>query len=307
MRNLSRRDFLLAGAAGTGLVTSPLLRAGEVQRQNSGASRRSTGQSSAADRVELGTTGIRVSRIAMGTGFRGWQRASNQTRLGQDGFTRLMRHGFDEGINFYDLADLYGSHLHMRNTLKEIPRDEIVLLSKIWLVSGEGMEVEDSARLSVERFRQELGVDMIDIVLLHCVTNSRWTQHRARLMEEIDELKEREMIRATGVSCHDKGALEIAADSPWVDVIFARINNRQKAMDGTPEEISAILKRARANGKAIVGMKIYGAGTLTAREDRDASLRYVWGEQLIDAMTIGFEKTEQVTDTVEHLRRVFHS
>ena len=47
----------------------------------------------ATNRVPLGRSGLLVPRLAMGTGTSGWERVSDQTRLGQRDFTRLMRHG----------------------------------------------------------------------------------------------------------------------------------------------------------------------------------------------------------------------
>jgi len=262
------------------------------------------GSLSTTGRTRLGQTGIEVSKIAMGTGFGGWEKASNQTRLGPDGFARLMLHGFGRGLNFYDLADLYGSHPFMKPVLKEISREKVVLLSKIWFSEAPGMEATDRALPSFDRFRRELGTDMIDIVLIHCVTNASWPSQLERMRDELSSLKEKGDIRATGCSCHDFGALQVAARDPWVDVIFARINHGGARMDHKdPNAVAAVLREARSNGKAVVGMKIFGAGDLTEESQRDQSLRYVWGNGLVDAMTIGFEKTFQIDDTIERLSR----
>lgn len=299
MSALSRRDFLHRSVLGASAIAATASFTGEAKAQ-------STSKTSATDRVELGKTGIKASRVAMGTGYIGGRRSSSQTRLGYKGFNHLMRHGIDQGVNFIDMADLYGSHPYMKYTLEEVPREDLILLSKIWFTQGDGFAAIDTAKPTVERFRQELGVDMIDIVLLHCLTDGNWTEHRKKMMDDMAELKEKEVIRAVGCSCHNFDALKVAASEPWVDVIFARINHvgRDASMDGSPDQVSEVLKTARANGKAVVGMKIYGAGKLTDAEQRDASLRYVWGNNLIDAMTIGFEKPEQVDDTMNHLNRV---
>lgn len=297
MKRISRRQFIERSAfTAAGLATAatlPSLGAASATRV-------------ATDRIELGKTGISASRIAMGTGFNGWRRSSNQTRLGRDGFVRLMRHGFDNGLNFYDMADLYGSHSYMKEVLKDVPRDDVVLLSKIWFAGGDGMgDATERAVPSVERFRKELDVEHIDVCLIHCVTDARWTDQLARMRDELSEYKEKGVIRATGVSCHDFDALKVAASEPWVDLIFARINNRAKVMDHEdPNAVAELLKTARSNGKAVVGMKIFGAGQLAERHQRDESLRYVWGNDLIDAMTIGFEHAEQVDDTIGHLNSV---
>jgi predicted aldo/keto reductase-like oxidoreductase len=131
--------------------------------------------------------------------------------------------------------------------------------------------------------------------------NDKWPEEFARVRDELSRLKEEGAVRAVGVSCHDHGALKRAADLPWVDVVLARINHRggEKYMcDDTTEAVSATLRRARANGKAVIGMKIFGAGTLTKPEERAASLKYVLGEGLVDALTIGMSDPAQVTDNV---------
>lgn len=296
MDRINRRRFLERTITGAGsLALTPVL----------AGSRSFAGSRSATDRIELGHTGIKVSRVAIGTGFNGGNRQSNQTRAGQESFTRLMREGFEDGLNFYDMADLYGSHKFMRPFLKEVPRDRVVLLSKIWFTDSGIMEATDRAIPSVERFLGELDTDALDLCLIHCVTTPTWPSELNRMRDELSQLKEKGLVRAVGCSCHGFEALRTAAEHPWVDVIFARINNRGNSMDvPDPDAVAKVLKTARSNGKAVVGMKIYGAGSLTESEQRDSSLRFVWGNDLVDAMTVGFEKPEQIKDTIGHLNRV---
>ncbi len=114
-------------------------------------------------------------------------------------------------------------------------------------------------------------------------------------------------MRAVGVSCHDFGALKAASEHPWVDVIFARINHKggtKYACDAPVEELSAVLKKARSNGKAVVGMKIFGAGKLVKPEEKDASLRYVFTNGLVDAITVGMMNPSEVDDTLQRMSQV---
>jgi len=292
-----RRRFLKGTLAGAGLL------AFAPRAAWSAAAAAPAGLRSAADRVALGKTGIRCSFLAQGTGSSGWGGASDHTRLGQPAFTKLLRHSLDEGVNFVDMADQYGSHPFVRQGLEGVSRDKVVLLTKIHLRGPDrarpGATVE-----SIDRFRRELGTEMIDVCLIHCVTNDRWLDEFARVRDDLSALKDKGALRAVGVSCHDHGALKRAAADPWIEVIFARINHRggpDYSCDDTREEIAKTLRLARANGKAVVGMKIFGAGKLTSPEDRDASLRYVLGENLVDAMTIGMTSTDQVGDTVRRI------
>jgi len=305
MTRWTRRELLKRSILGTGIIAASPAWADKVETLFASA------LPAATDRVEIGKSGVTVTRVAMGTGFSGFNRSSNQTRLGQAGFTELMRHGFDSGLNFFDMADSYGSMPFMKNALKGIPRDKVVLLSKIWFAGGGIFTLTDRAKPDVERFLGELGVDYLDVCLMHCLTDNGWQTHRRRMMDEMAELKEKRIIRNVGVSCHDLEALKKAAQDPWVDVILSRINPRAKVMDvRTPDRVNEVadtLKTARRNGKFVVGMKIYGAGQLVGQEQRDESLRFVWGNKLVDAMTIGFERTEQVDDTVNHLTRVLRA
>ena len=292
--HLNRREFLTRTLAGTGALMAGAPALGDTPAEHR----------TATDLVPLGKTGIQVSRLALGTGSDGFARSSAQTRLGEGRCLRLLRHGYDAGITFVDMADLYGSHDLVRKSLKGRDRDAFVLLSKIWVRRESWNNPSGGAREEVERYLKELDAHVLDVCLIHCTTRSNWPREYKRVRDELSELKAAGTVRAVGTSCHDFGALEVAAEHPWVDVIFARINHRggrQFVMDGTADEVAAVLKRARANGKAVVGMKIFGNGKLTSPAEKDASLRYVFDNELIDAMTIGMLNDSQIDDSIQRI------
>jgi 1-deoxyxylulose-5-phosphate synthase len=291
MRSLTRRNFLQTSFAIP--VFSQLDAARGTFRGN--------------DIVTLGATGIEASRLALGTGFNGYDRSSAQTRQGKQAFDLLLRSGLDKGINFIDMADLYGSHPFVKEVIKGIPRSKLVLLSKVWPRKEKWNNFSGGAKAEVDRFRQELGTDTIDICLMHCMLNDQWPAEFERVRDELSELKQKKVIRAIGVSCHDHGALKVAAGHPWVDVLFARINHiggPTYAMDVGAEEAAAVLRTARENKKAVIGMKIFGAGKLVKPEEKDASLRFVFRNQLVDAITIGMMNPGEVNDTMGRMARV---
>jgi predicted aldo/keto reductase-like oxidoreductase len=300
MKKLTRRDFLKTSGAGAGVLAAApaLLRAAEAGRTVSFAG---------SDIVPLGKTGIRVSRLAQGTGFNGGNQSSAHTRLGQDTFGQLLHHSLDEGVTFMDMADLYGSHPYVLKALKDVPRDKVVFLSKLWPRKEEWITPSGGAEREVTRFLKELNTDHLDVCLIHCMLNDQWPTEYERIRDELSRLKESGAVRAVGVSCHDFGALKVAAQHEWVDVIFARINHkggREYSCDAPAPEVAEVLKTARANGKAVVGMKIFGAGKLVKPEEKDASLNYVFGNDLVDAVTIGMLKTDEVDDTIQRMARV---
>lgn len=259
----------------------------------------------AAEWVTLGKSGVRVTRLAQGTGFNGSGRSSEHTRIGVKAFTSLVRLDLDLGVTFMDTADLYGSHQYLRQALQGVPREKYTIMTKIWPRTEYWNAYSGGAKAEVDRFRKELNTDFLEIVLLHCMMNERWTQDFARGMEELSELKAKGIVKAVGVSCHDFGALKVACASPWVDVILARINHVGQAayMDAPVEQVVPYLKQARAAGKGIIGMKIFGAGRIQKPEERDASLRFVFQNGLVDAITVGMLSEAEIQDTVSRLEK----
>ena len=80
--------------------------------------------------VNLGKTGVRVSRLSIGTGSHGWNGKSDQTALGLKGLANLLRFAYDQGIAFWDSADQYGSHRHIKEALKGLDRSSVVITTK---------------------------------------------------------------------------------------------------------------------------------------------------------------------------------
>lgn len=247
-----------------------------------------------SDRIKLGNTGIEMSRMAMGTGTGGFGGSSNQTRkLGIKGVSDLLRAAFDEGINFFETADQYGSHPHLKEAMKKIDRDQVVILSKTNSTTYKDVKAD------LERFKTELGTDYFDIILLHAITDPDWNVNMKGAMEALSEAKEEGTIRAHGISCHSLGALETAADEPWVEVDLARYNPGGASMDADVETVQKVLKRMKANGKAIINMKVYGAGKLVDRKDE--CLEFHTGADFMDCFTLGIESYEQLKDIQKRL------
>jgi len=240
----------------------------------------------AADSVVLGKTGIKTSRLAMGTGTVGVGHHSHQTALGVKGLSELLLNGYDKGLRFFDAADSYGSHPHVAEALKHIPRDKVTVLTKTWARDAAG------TRADLDRFRKELGTDYIDVCLMHCLTEGDWTEKFKGTMDVLSEAKEKGIIRAHGCSCHSIEALRAAAKSPWVEVDLVRINPIGAYMDAKPDTVVSVIREMKAAGKGMVGMKILGAGDMRNRQDE--AIKYALSLGLLDAFTIGAEnKTEQ--------------
>ncbi|MFC2126605.1 aldo/keto reductase, partial [Bacteroidota bacterium] len=248
----------------------------------------------ASDMVELGKTGLKVSRLAMGTGTHGVNKSSNQDRrLGVKGLGELLHMAYDEGVSFWDSADQYGTHPHLKEGLKFVPREKVTILTKTHATT------EDEMKKDLDRFRQEIGTDYLDIVLIHFQTKENWTEIKEGAMNVLSQAREDGIIRAHGVSCHSIEALKTAADSDWVQVDMARINPDGSRMDADVPTVVKVLEKMHNQGKGIVGMKLLGAGQL--RDKIDECLQWSLAQEFISCFTIGQESREQMYDLTKKI------
>jgi aryl-alcohol dehydrogenase-like predicted oxidoreductase len=236
--------------------------------------------------VHFGNTGLVVSRLSIGTGTHGWAHHSEQTALGLEGLSALLQQAYELGINFWDTADQYGSHEHVAHALKSVPRDRVVIATKTNSHSGRAVARD------VERFLRELRTDVLDVVLLHCISDENWPRRQAGAMEALSRAKEEGKVRAVGISCHGLGALRVASQSDWLDAILVRINSAGTRMDGSVDEVKPLIEQLYAAGKAVYGMKVLGCGRLV--ENARAAIQYVLQLGTVHALTIGASRPEHL-------------
>ncbi len=299
---MKRREFLTRSIAGAGgLLLGARLAPAETRKG---------GTYDPSDRVRLGKTKIKVSRVGFGTGMRGGNRESNHTRMGEEKFNALARGCYERGIRLFDVADMYGTHPFLAGALKQMPRKDFVISTKIWWRSGGLPEKErPDADVLVERFLKELNTEYIDLVLLHCVVSEKWPTELSGYMNTLAKLKKKGLIRAHGLSCHSVEALQASVNQSWVDSVHARINPFAAKMDvknvDEVPKVEAVLKALRKQGRAVIGMKILGEGTFRdSDEKRDKSIKYALQSGCMDAMVIGFEKVNEIDDFAARVRKV---
>ena len=292
---ITRRRFIGNVVAGTaGAIATPHLSALEGKEQ---AAKRT-----ATDLVSLGKSGVKVSRLGMGTGSRGGR---IQRELSQEDFTRVIRYGLDRGITFIDTADNYnGLHEMIRPAIKGVDREKIQIQCKI------PKSKYDDPLKEIDRFRKEVGTDYFDSMLVHAVRTADWPEQEKRLMDLLNTAKEKEIIRATGVSMHGLVPLRAAAKTSWGDLRQVRINHNGTAMDNLrdkstePGDVKAVvehMKKMHAGGKGIIGMKLIGNGDFTDPATRRASIDFVMGLDCVDAVVIGFKSPEEIDEAIANI------
>lgn len=294
-QQFSRRQFLASTTALAGaLAFSPLLAEAQDKKRLT-----------AVDQVTLGKTGLKLSRIGIGVGSNS---GNVQRSLGHEKFDRLVRYAYDQGITYIDTADGYKTHTWVRQAIKGIPREKLFIQSKMGGRPDKPLE-------TIDRYRQELGVDYIDSLLLHCKVTPDWDQEYKKWMDALEEAKEKKIILSHGVSCHSLPALKLAAKLDWVDVNLVRINPQGAWIDTPAERYNAtsnashllpVLKQIeimRQNRHGVIGMKLIGNGDFTDPADRETSIRFAMQCGLLDAAVIGFKSTEEIDEAIERANR----
>jgi predicted aldo/keto reductase-like oxidoreductase len=293
----SRRQFVTRAAGLAAAFAAPVA---SVLGADSPSIRRS-----AVDTVTLGRTGLKLSRLGMGTGS---DSGRIQAELGQEAFNRLIRHAYDRGITYFDTAQSYRTFEMIAAAIKGLPREKLFIQSKI------GGQPED-VLASIDRHRKVFDTDYVDSLLIHCMVKDGWTDGFKRTMDGFAEAKSRKWIRAHGVSCHSLPALRTAAASDWTEVHLVRLNPQGAWVD-TPEEtwnaksdsshvpaVAAQIQEMRRRGHGVIGMKLVGNGEFTKAEDREKAARYAVQSGLLDAFVIGFKSPAEVDEAIERVNR----
>jgi len=295
--DISRRQFIhastaLAGAALLSPWALPELRAAaDVKR-------------TAVDQVTLGKTGIKLSRLGIGTGSGNGQ---IQTARGKDAFIELIHHAYDRGITYIDTAESYDTFNWIADAIKGLPREKLFIQSK---VDGR----PDDVLAVIDHHRKMFNTDYVDSLLVHCMTRGAWTDQWKRVMDGFNKAQEKKWIRAKGVSCHSLPALRAAVANDWSEVHLVRVNPQGTYTDGEVadwsdgirHDISPVMqeiKRAHEKDRGVIGMKIFGNGMFTDPADREKSIRFAMACKEIDAVVIGFKSKAEIDEGIERVNR----
>ncbi len=295
MSPYSRREFIKAGVA-AGVAAGALAGAGNLAE----AAERQT----ATSWVTLGKSGIKVTRLALGTGtFSGMV----QQRMGQEDFTRLVRYAYDNGIRFFETAESYGESQQMLGkALQGIPRENYKLMSKITTGSADPTD-------RLDQMLQASNTEYFDVMLLHWQHTASWPEETKRYQEALLEAQARKKILSHGASVHGLPALDQVAGEKWLQIAMIRMNHKGVRMDapvpdsGELGNVPAVVKQvqlAKAAGLGVISMKLAGEGRFN-REDRQKAMRFAFRNAGVDAVTVGYKSTAEVDEAIEYVNLAF--
>ena len=168
---------------------------------------------------DLGSTGMRVSEISLGT----WALGSEWGEVSEEDALATLNHAVDSGVNFLDTADVYGdgrSEKLIGRLLKDRPNDGIFVATKAGRRldphTAEGYNHENISAF-VERSLTNLGVEALDLLQLHCPPTEAYWQDDT--FEALDRLVEAGKVRHYGVSVEKVEEARRALEYPGVESV----------------------------------------------------------------------------------------
>ena len=235
------------------------------------------------ERVELGRTGLKVSRLAFGTGYLGGRAAAG---------ARLLAKAYDLSVNFWDTSDDYETHPHVARALREVGRRDVVIATKTYAATAVG------ARRSVTKALRELGVESVDVFLLHAVDSVGELEAKLPALEQLVRARDAGLIRAVGVSSHSRDVLSRLLNLPEVDVALVIVNNTGAWMkDAKPREMRAVIQRLYRSRRGVYGMKALGSGQVTGDQVPPA-LRWAFRFPYAHSICVGMTTVQELRTNV---------
>jgi aryl-alcohol dehydrogenase-like predicted oxidoreductase len=252
--------------------------------------------------VTLGKSNVKVTRLAFGTGSISGQ---VQRTLGQEGFNRLVRHAYDSGIRFFETAESYGDmHRMLGIALKGIPRDSYRLMTKVTT------HPDGNPQEKIDELRQLANTDYFDICLLHWQHVASWPGDSMRWQDGIAEAQVKKAVVARGASVHGLPALRKMPGNEWLEIAMIRMNHKGSHMDaedfnspgpGNVNEVVDHVKQVHRQGMGVISMKLVGEGSFTAREDRQAAMKFAFRNAGVDSVTVGYKNAAEIDEAIENL------
>jgi aryl-alcohol dehydrogenase-like predicted oxidoreductase len=289
---ISRRDFLKTSVAAGAIASMSSLPL-------------HADRATASDLVTLGKSGVKVTRLAFGTGS---NNGHVQSALGEKEFSRLVAYAYERGIRFFETSESYSTPAMLGEALKPFPRDSYQLMSKVTT------EDEGDPLKKLDELRRTSQTDYFDIMLLHWQHTGTWPADTERWQDAILEAQSRQTIRTHGASVHGLPALRQVPATKWLEIAMIRVNHKGTRMDnenddwdvpGNVSEVVNHVQQARAEGMGVISMKLVGEGTFTGHDDRQKAMRFAFRNAGVDCVTVGYKNTVEIDEAIDNVNLAF--
>ena len=226
------------------------------------------------ERVAVGDTGVRVSRI----GFGGAHFAPAPGRDEPLEPAAMVRAAFEQGVRYFDTAPLYSlgeSERYLGDVLLGVPRDEIVVSTKVGRIlddSRRGWHFDfsrDAVLRSLEASLRRLGLDRVDILYIHDA-DEHWEQAISEAFPALAELRAQGVVKAIGAGMNQwEMELRFAKEGDFDVFLLA---GRYTLLEQT--SAAEFLPYCQERGIGVVVGGPYNSGILASDLDAPANYNY---------------------------------
>lgn len=232
--------------------------------------------------------GIKVPRLCIGQDWKG----DFDVKLGK----KILVEAYKKGYNFWDAADNYNTHCHIRAALEEVPRKKAVITTKI------SSQTYEQAKKDVEKCLIELGTDYIDILLLHGIDSVGEFKECKGAWRCLKKSKKEGVIKAIGVSTHTPVVVDFLSNIDC-DVILTTMNKIGHSVYGDLDKQVKAVRKAVKNGKGLLGMKVLGEGDPKLLEDVFSSIKYA-ASLPFHSLLIGIRSLDDLRKDIGFIERL---
>ena len=240
-------------------------------------------------RVRLGARGPWVSRLCFGTLTMG----PLQRGLSPEEGARLLCVAAEQGVDFVDTAEIYGTYPHIALALRSHPN--LVVCTKTYAHDEAG------AAQALQRAQDELGRRFIDIFLLHEQESEHTLRGHEGALRYFARMKAEGVIGAIGISTHHvaavRAAIPFARAFGGLDVVRPILNRDGLGIaDGTRAEMEEACACAQESGMGVFAMKPLGGGHLL--DAPQSAFAYVLSRPYVDAFAVGMQNDAEIAYNV---------
>lgn len=211
-----------------------------------------------------GRTGWQISEVSFGA----WAIGGTWGPVDDDASMAALHKALDCGVNFFDTADVYGDG-HSERLIKRL-RDERSETFYVVTKAGRRLNphVADGYTLEnieafIDRSRQNLGMDTLDLVQLHCPPTDVY--YRPEVFEGLESLKQEGKIQHWGVSVERVEEGLKAMEYPGcqsIQIIFNAFRQRPGGL---------FLQQAKAKEVGVLARLPLSSGMLTGKMSRGST------------------------------------
>lgn len=214
---------------------------------------------------QLGRTGRQVGVIGLGC----WQIGGSWGTVSESDALATLNAAVDAGVTFLDTADVYGdgrSEQLVGRLLRDRPDAGLTVATKMGRRADPHVPeafTGDAMRAWNDRSRQNLGVDTLDLVQLHCPPTPVFSSDA--VFDELDAMVEEGRMKAYGVSVETCDEALTAIARPHVASVQIILNAFRR------KPLEEVLPAAVAAGVGIIARVPLASGLLSGKYDESTT------------------------------------